>query len=208
MNVLTGRGNKRLVRAISRSSNEWKKVGSDFRFRATNIFIASFFETAQTGGKLVSLYAPSSSYIDESSLTKLDCRSRLGQLGPFWRENQRLAENKSPQYLQVWRQPRRKRSIPRAWHLHNLDSQICAGKRSVMSLYECNSFCTGVRVNIFYRMGGVNGRFVDLFVIQLSAIFVYSFRLIPGWRIDIEPNTLYMLSCLKSSTSPRYSGIV
>ncbi|PNP47922.1 hypothetical protein TGAMA5MH_00974 [Trichoderma gamsii] len=53
MNVLTGRGNKRLVRAISRSSNEWKKVGSDFRFRATNIFIASFFETAQTGGKLI-----------------------------------------------------------------------------------------------------------------------------------------------------------
>lgn len=63
MKALSGLGNKRLVQAISRSSDEWKKVGWDFVFRTANIFIASIFETQLTGGTMVSLYTQSASYI-------------------------------------------------------------------------------------------------------------------------------------------------
>ncbi|PTB35607.1 hypothetical protein M441DRAFT_74099 [Trichoderma asperellum CBS 433.97] len=53
MRALSGLGNKRLVRAISRSSEEWKKVGWDFVFRTADISIATVFETQLTGGIMV-----------------------------------------------------------------------------------------------------------------------------------------------------------
>ncbi|KAL6900516.1 Alpha/Beta hydrolase protein [Trichoderma evansii] len=62
---LSGFGNKRLVQAISRSSDEWKKVGWDFVFRTANILIVTIFETELTGGMMV---------VDQNS-------ARLGILG-------------------------------------------------------------------------------------------------------------------------------
>jgi hypothetical protein len=61
---LSGFGNKRLVQAISSSSDEWKKVGWDFVFRTENILIATMFETQLTEGIMVSLYPKRDSCIE------------------------------------------------------------------------------------------------------------------------------------------------
>lgn len=82
MKALTGHGNKRLVLAISRSSNEWKRINQNFVFRAANMFIATFHETQPIGSMMVSLSAPSSSYVDESLLTSIGYRSTLSHTGP------------------------------------------------------------------------------------------------------------------------------
>ncbi|KAM0456633.1 hypothetical protein ACHAO4_003663 [Trichoderma viride] len=52
MKALTGHGNKRLVLAISRSSNEWKRINQNFVFRAANMFIATFHETQPIGSMM------------------------------------------------------------------------------------------------------------------------------------------------------------
>lgn len=152
MRALSGLGNKRLVGAISRSSEEWKKVGWDFVFRTADISIATVFETQPTGGIMASLSynfifcistnpPPLSkiynTFIDEVALTGVGCRSGLSQVGPLWRENRRLAEVRSSHHLQVRRQPGRKQSILRAWQLCNLDSRMCLTERSVMGCYRC-----------------------------------------------------------------------
>ncbi|KAL7921272.1 Alpha/Beta hydrolase protein [Trichoderma austrokoningii] len=51
--IFTSRNNNGLVGAISRKSHEWKKIGSDFTFRATNLFITSFFETEMMGNRVI-----------------------------------------------------------------------------------------------------------------------------------------------------------
>ncbi|UKZ69711.1 uncharacterized protein TrAtP1_010715 [Trichoderma atroviride] len=51
--ALSGHGNNKLVKAIMRSSEEWRKVGQEFVFRTANISIATVFETQKTNGMMV-----------------------------------------------------------------------------------------------------------------------------------------------------------
>jgi hypothetical protein len=63
MKALSGHGNNKLVRAISKSSDEWKKVDWHFAFRAANLSIATVFETQTMSGIMVSPCASSNSII-------------------------------------------------------------------------------------------------------------------------------------------------
>jgi hypothetical protein len=72
-----GHRSRRLGWGVSKSSEEWEKIekiGCDFADSIPNIQIGTVYETQQTKGKVVSLYALSSSCVDESLLTKIGCR--------------------------------------------------------------------------------------------------------------------------------------